>query len=166
MRKIRRPQTEEVDKLKMKRVYLSLAVIAAVAFAVAVAFGQDSSPMGQGPGPRGGRGMDPDVQLDHLSQQLKLTGDQKKQIKPILQDQAKKLHALHEDASLSPEERWDKVRQIHEDTIKHIRPLLTADQQKQYDEMNKKGAQRGPGGHHPQGEPPPPPPEQSPSSSQ
>jgi Spy/CpxP family protein refolding chaperone len=137
----------------MKRAFLYLALMAALAFGVNVV-GQEAPDQGPGRGPGGGPGghmMDPDVQLDHLSHDLKLTDDQKAQIKPILQEQAKKFQALHQDTSLSPEDMHAKFHEIRQSTMKQIRPLLTADQQKKYDAM----AKGGPGGHHPHEGPPP-----------
>jgi hypothetical protein len=155
----------------MKRAYLYLALVAVLGFAGNVV-GQDSTGQGQGPGQGhgqwgrpGGRWMDPDAQLDHLSKDLKLTDDQKAKIKPILEDQAKKLQALHQNSSLAPEDMHAKFHEIRQNTVKQIRPLLNADQQKKYDDAVKNEERRGPGDRHsrqlpPPGDQPPPAPPQ------
>jgi protein CpxP len=138
----------------MKRVCVYLALAAALAFAANLA-GQ-GAPAGQEPGGHGGGPghmmMNPEAQLEHLSQQLKLTDDQKAKIKPILEDQSKKMQALHQDSSLSPEDMHSQMWQIRQGTMKQIRPLLNADQQKQFDTMSK--GDHGPRGRYPQQAPP------------
>jgi protein CpxP len=89
---------------------------------------------------------DPDAQLQRMSQRLNLTDEQKDKIKPLLQDQAKQMDSLRQDSSLSQQDRWTKMQEIRQNTMKQIRPLLNADQQKQLDEMAQERGGRG--GHH------------------
>lgn len=92
-----------------------------------------------------GAAMSPEAQLDHMSQALNLTDDQKTKIKPILEDQSKQMEQLRQDSSLSQEDRRSKFQQIHENTMSQIRPLLNADQQKKLDAMkNRRGGRGGP----------------------
>ena len=49
-----------------------------------------------------------DAHLQMLSEKLNLTEDQKAKLKPILQDQAQQMKGLHDDASLTPEQRAAK----------------------------------------------------------
>lgn len=93
-------------------------------------------------------------ELKRLDKQLKLTDEQKKQIKPILEDQQKKMEALFSDDSQSREESRGKMKAIHEESDSKIRGLLTEEQQKKFDEMKKHrhgpppegGPEGGPGG--------------------
>ena len=106
-------------------------------------------------GPSGeqmGRGyqMSPDEELQRMDKALKLTDDQKNQIKPILEDRQQKMQSLRSDTSLSEQGRWGKVRSIREESNSKIRNLLNDDQKKKFDEM----PQHGPGhmeGHRPSG---------------
>jgi hypothetical protein len=91
----------------------------------------------------------PDEELQSLDKTLKLTDDQKTQIKPILEDRQQKMQSLRTDISLSGPDRWGRMRSIREESNSKIRNLLNDDQKKKFDEM-----QHGPGhmgGHRPPG---------------
>jgi len=105
--------------------------------------GRDGGPaaLGGGPGMPGMGGMmgagksgppDParmtDAILDHLSTTLTLTDDQKAKIKPIIEPKVAEIHKRME------AQRAAMQKQI-EDAKARIKPLLTADQQKQLDAM-------------------------------
>jgi protein CpxP len=77
------------------------------------------------------------AELDSMSQQLNLTEDQKAKIGPLLDDQHKKIMDSKADASLSPEGRKAKSKEIRQNTRQQIRALLNPDQQKKLDEMPK-----------------------------
>jgi periplasmic protein CpxP/Spy len=114
-------------------------------------------------GPMGGP-PSPQQHLDHLSKMLSLTDDQKAKIKPILENEATQVQALHQDTTLSMQDRHTKMRGIHDTTIGQIRPLLTSDQQTKLDSMKQhEGMGKGMGHDHIKGpkadgqQPPPPP---------
>jgi periplasmic protein CpxP/Spy len=68
--------------------------------------------------------------LAHITESLNLTADQKAKVQPIL-DQAKpQLAAIHQDA-------MQKSKAVMDSTMSQIRPLLTPDQQKKLDEIQK-----------------------------
>ena len=100
----------------------------------------------------------PDEELQRLDKSLKLTDDQKSQIKPILEDRQKHMESLRSDTSLSPEDRMGKIRSLMKESNGKIRDLLNDDQKKQFDEMEQHGRGRM-GGHRPGGGPPPTPPQ-------
>ena len=104
--------------------------------------------------------MTPDEELQRLDKSLKLSDDQKSQIKPILEDRQKKMVDLRSDSSLSREDRMGKMRSIMEDSNGKIRNVLNDDQKKQFDEMQQHMRGHGPGGHGPGGGAPPPAPPQ------
>lgn len=110
---------------------------------------QDAPPPHRGPGGPGGG---PGNRLEFLTKALSLTDDQKTQIKPILDDQQAQMKALRDDTSLDREAKMPKMREIMESTDAKIKPILTADQQKKFDEMKQRGPGRGrrPGGPPPQ----------------
>ena len=68
--------------------------------------------------------------LQHLSETLNLNSDQQTKVQPIL-DQAKpQFAAIHQEA-------MQKMKAIMDSTTSQIRPLLTADQQKKLDDIQK-----------------------------
>ena len=127
---------------------LQVLAIAAALCTSMLALGQDAQSgqggqKGWGQGHGRGEGMSPDTQLQHMSEALNLTDDQKTKIKPILEDQSKQMQQLRGDTSLSQQDRRAKMQQIHESTMSQIKPILTSDQQKKLESMRE----RGRGGH-------------------
>jgi Spy/CpxP family protein refolding chaperone len=110
----------------MKRNLLTLVAIAAIgAGGFAWAQGEAKGPHG-GPGGWHGQG----GPLDHLTETLNLTPDQKAKVQPII-DQAKpQLQAIHQDA-------MTKAKGVMDSTMAQIRPLLTPDQQAKADGLQK-----------------------------
>ena len=83
---------------------------------------------GQGGGHGGWRGHS--FGMEHLTKSLNLTPDQQSKIQPLF-DQAKpQIMAIHKDA-------MTKTKAIVDNTMTQVRPLLTADQQKKFDAMQK-----------------------------
>ncbi len=83
-------------------------------------------------------GMGPDQQLQRLSETLKLTDDQKGQIKPILEDRHQKMESMHSDSSLSEQDKRNKMRSIFEDSNNKIRAVLNDDQKQKFDQMQQR----------------------------
>jgi periplasmic protein CpxP/Spy len=79
----------------------------------------------------------PEAHLQMLSEKLNLTEDQKAKLKPILQDQAQQLKALHDDPALSPEQKSAKKKIIHELTQDQINNVLTPEQQDKFKQMKQ-----------------------------
>jgi Spy/CpxP family protein refolding chaperone len=108
----------------MKRNLLTLAAAGAIAlggFAVVQA-----QPGHGGAGGWHGRGFG----LEGLVNKLNLTSDQQAKVQPII-DQAKpQIAAIHQEA-------MQKMKAIMDSTTSQIRPLLTADQQKKLDDIQK-----------------------------
>ena len=76
--------------------------------------------------------------LARMTERLNLTEAQQNRIKPLLEDEGKQFKALHNDSTLSREQKRDKAREIEKTTFAKIRPVLTAEQQKKQDEMREK----------------------------
>jgi Spy/CpxP family protein refolding chaperone len=115
----------------MKRNLLTLVAIAAIgaggfAWAQQGAIAPGGPPGGSGAWHAHGGG----GPLDHLSDALNLTPDQKAKVQPII-DQAKpQLMAIHQEAMA-------KAKGIMDSTMAQIRPLLTPEQQAKADELQK-----------------------------
>ena len=110
----------------MKRNLLTVIAIGAIgAGGFAWAQGGPGGPHGPG-GWRGHEG----GPLDHLTETLNLTPDQKAKVQPII-DQAKpQMKAIHEEA-------MQKAKAVMDATTAQIRPILTPEQQTKLDEVQK-----------------------------
>jgi protein CpxP len=93
--------------------------------------------------------MDPGARLERLSKELKLTDEQKTQLKPILEDEQKQFEALRNEGSLTREERWTKMQEIRQSTHERMNSVLTPDQQaklkKMYESRRRPMGPRGGG---------------------
>lgn len=142
----------------MKKTFLFAATIVALLAGTTAVYAQMPQGQEQGGGQWGrgqGQPMTADQRLQRMSQQLNLSADQQQQIKPILENESKQMQALREDTSLSQDDRRSKMMQIRQQSASQIKPILNADQQKQFDEMmSRQGRGRGPGGPPPSQPPP------------
>jgi Spy/CpxP family protein refolding chaperone len=113
----------------MKRNLLTVIAIGAIAAGgFAWAQGGPGGPHGGG-GPGGWHGHEGGP-LDHLTETLNLTPDQKTKVQPII-DQAKpQMKAIHEEA-------MQKAKAVMDATTAQIRPILTPEQQARLDEVQK-----------------------------
>ena len=108
----------------MKRNLLTLAAAGAIALG---GFAMVQAQPGRGGGGGWhGRGFG----LEQMTKELNLTADQQTKVQPII-DQAKpQIAAIHQEA-------MQKMKAIMDSTTSQIRPLLTADQQKKLDDIQK-----------------------------
>ena len=108
----------------MKRNLLTLAAAGAIALG---GFAMVQAQPGHG---GGGRWHGGGFALEGLVSKLNLTSDQQAKVQPII-DQAKpQIAAIHQEA-------MQKVKAVMDSTTSQIRPLLTADQQKKLDDIQK-----------------------------
>jgi hypothetical protein len=75
------------------------------------------------------------AKLEKMSAELQLTPDQKKQMLPILMDEAPKMKAVKTDTSLGPLQKAMKLKQIGADTDAKVKPVLTPDQWQKWEAM-------------------------------
>ena len=143
-------------------------LVALLSLCFGTAFGQDQDqaapppPSGQqseqGMGHRMGHGpMMPSVddQIKHLTKKLNLSDDQQAKLKPILEDQHKQMETIHDDSSLSREDRFSKMQALRQSSDTQIKGVLNEDQQKNFDKMREE--QRGRMGKWKGGDNAPPP---------
>jgi len=156
------------------RTALAVAMLLAVALPLTMVAQSDAPPAAPPQGPMGehhdhmGGPPSPQQHLDHLAQVLNLTDDQKAKIKPILEDTQAQSDNLRKDTSLTQQERFTKLRELHEKSMAQVRGFLTPEQQTKLDSMNKRHEMlrgRSMGHDHVRGpkvegqQPPPPPPQ-------
>src|SRR5215472_8283847 len=78
-----------------------------------------------------------DAHLQMLTEKLNLTDEQRTKLKPILQDQSQQQQAVHDDTSLSPEQKTAKMKAIHASFRAQISAALTPEQQAKLQEMKQ-----------------------------
>lgn len=83
--------------------------------------------------------MSPEAHLQMLSEKLNLTDDQKAKIKPILENQSQQMKAIHEDSSLSEDQKKAKMKALHESMHSQMKDILTPEQQAKLKEMSHEG---------------------------
>ena len=79
----------------------------------------------------------PEQHLQMLSENLNLTDDQKTKLKPILEDQAQQIKAVHNDTSLSQEQKRAKIKSLHESFHDQINAMLTPEQQVKFKQLRQ-----------------------------
>jgi protein CpxP len=160
---------------------IALAAVLSFGFGAGNAFGQDAqdappppqqsgqqpdqqSGQGQGMGRGKGMGMghrqmeSVDDQIQSLNKKLKLSDDQQAKLKPILEDQRKQMEAMHNDSSLSREDRFSKMQDLRQSSDTQIKSVLNEDQQKNFDKMRAEQRDRMKQWRGGGNVPPPPPP--------
>jgi len=85
-----------------------------------------------------------DARLQMLTEKLNLTDEQRTKLKPILQDQSQQQKAVHDDTSLSPEQKTAKIKAIHASFRDQISAVLTPEQQAKLQEMKHEGGEKHP----------------------
>ena len=133
------------------------------AFTIALCFGATCAGVTQEPGPPPPDAMqgpppgmqptkmDIEKEIANMTKRYGLTDAQKEQIRPILVAQQQKFEEVFQDASLAPEERFPKLRAIHDEQVAKVSEILTDSQRAKYQKDQKRmGHGSGPDG------PPPP----------
>ncbi len=109
----------------MKRNILTLAVVGAIALA-GYAFAEPQGGFGGRHGGWHGQGF----AMGHLTKALNLTSDQQSKVQPLIDQARPQIIAIHKDA-------MQKTQAVIDNTMTQIRPILTADQQKKFDALQK-----------------------------
>jgi len=79
----------------------------------------------------------PKSRVQRIVEQLNLTPGQKAKADPFLEEDAKKIRALRDDSSLSEEDRKKKSGEIRKGTVAKLKPILTEDQWKQFEQLRE-----------------------------
>jgi hypothetical protein len=78
-----------------------------------------------------GQTTDPAAKLQALSQQLKLTPEQKIKVLPILKEEGPKLEAIKSNTSLPPMQKMKQLRAIHNESAPQLQKILSPAQYQQ-----------------------------------
>ncbi len=116
-------------KTNMKRNLLTFAAAGAITLGgFALVNGQEGT---DGPGGHGRwAGHGHGFALSHLTKSLNLTPDQQTKVQPLIDQARPQIIAIHKDA-------MQKTQAIVDKTMSQIRPMLTPDQQKKFDDLQK-----------------------------
>lgn len=85
---------------------------------------------------------DPNRRLHFLTKKLNLTGDQQKQILPLLTQQQEQMRQIFGDHSLARKDRFAKMRAVREQTVSGIKAVLNDQQKQQWEQMRQQMHQR------------------------
>jgi len=108
----------------MKRNVLTLVAASAIALGGFVVVQAQPGPGGGGCWHGHGFG------LQRITEKLNLTSDQQTKVQPIIDGAKPQIAAIHQEA-------MQKMKGVIDSSLSQIRPLLTADQQKQLDAVQK-----------------------------
>jgi protein CpxP len=126
-------------KTIQKLILLAVCMLAVGAFA-------QQNPPAQGGGDDQGRprrGMPSvDDQVKTLTEKLSLTDDQQTKVKAILEDTRSQSTKIFQDDSMSREDKMAKIRTLRETGNGKIREVLTDDQKKKFDDIQKEAQER------------------------
>ena len=149
----------------LKQSLLVLVAAGAISIATPFAVAQDSAPANPQSQPSQDHGgwhrgqQDPAQRTKELTKHLNLTSDQQTKVQDIFQSEHTQMESLHQDSSLSQQDRRAKIMDIHTGTNSQVRALLDPNQQKKWDEMQAKREQRMQN-HNTGSDQPTPPPQQ------
>lgn len=77
------------------------------------------------------------AKLEKLSAELQLTPQQKKQMMPIMMEEAKKMKAIKGDASLGPLQKAMQMKQIGTDMDAKVQPILNPQQYQKFEQIRQ-----------------------------
>jgi Spy/CpxP family protein refolding chaperone len=118
------------------------------AFVALFALGLASTPALAQQGPGGRRMLSSDERLAQLTEQLDLTDEQVKQMKPIIDEQTKNQQELFQNSGDDRETMRAEMMKLMEETDRQYSEILTEEQMTKYREMRQQRMR--------QGRPPPP----------
>jgi len=75
------------------------------------------------------------AKLEQMSSELQLTPAQKKQMMPILMEEAPKLKSIKTDTSLGPFQKAMQLKQVGEETDAKFKPILTPEQYQKFQQI-------------------------------
>ncbi|HKD59276.1 MAG TPA: hypothetical protein VKB47_02385 [Terracidiphilus sp.] len=132
----------------MRNRLFTLALGGVFALGTTAALAQDATPTQTSPVQEQGKSkknMDPDQQLQRLTNKLNLSADQQNQIKPILEERQQKMQALSLNQSLTQDDRRSQAKSIKSDSNSRIEAVLNNDQKQKFEAMQEKKREKNSG---------------------
>lgn len=121
---------------------MKLLLLVTIAFLPCLAMAQSSTntnrpPDAEHPGWRPFQPPTPEQELEWLTTRLSLSTTQQEQIKPLLVARADKAKAIRDDASLTQDQKNDRLERLRQDTDVEIEAVLTSTQVAEFKEMRR-----------------------------
>jgi hypothetical protein len=129
-----------MTKLARKLTLIKLAIFAAVALGAIGLVAQDT--MSAQGGMAQGDKAEAMQKLEQMSAALKLTPQQKQQIRPILIEEAPKIKAVKSNTSLGPLQKAMQMHQIADATDAKLKPILNPSQYQTWQQMRAQERQQ------------------------
>lgn len=133
----------------LKQCLLVLVACGSIAITATLAAAQNSpttsdqpTPSAQNDGGRHHGPPDPAERTRELTEHLKLTSDQQTKVREALDSEHSQMESLHQDTSLSQQDRRSKMMEIRKSTDDQIRGVLDSSQQQKWDKMQANREQR------------------------
>ena len=89
-----------------------------------------------------GQATDPAAKMQVLSQQLKLTPEQKIKVLPILKAEGPKIEAIKNNPSLPPMQKMKQLRAIHNESAPQLQKILSPAQYQQLQTIRQQEIQQ------------------------
>jgi hypothetical protein len=80
--------------------------------------------------------------LEQMSAKLQLTPQQKKQMLPIMMEEAQKMKAIKTNTSLGPLEKMMQMKQVGTDMDSKVQPILSPTQYQQFQQIREQERQQ------------------------
>ena len=136
--------------LKQSLLILAAASLISIAAAFSTAqnnpsqsqFNDQQSQTAQDNGRRHHGPPDPVERTRELTKHLRLNSDQQTKVQDALVSQRSQIASLHQDSSLSEQDRRGKMMEIRKNTDEQIRGFLNSNQQRKWDAMQARREQR------------------------
>jgi periplasmic protein CpxP/Spy len=98
-------------------------------------------------GKKGGkRGFSVEQRMDRMSEQLKLTNEQKPKVKAVLEETDKKFQELRNDTSIPQDQRREKMQPLMQEQDKKLKAILTSEQYEKWQKGREEMRRNRPGG--------------------
>jgi Spy/CpxP family protein refolding chaperone len=91
----------------------------------------------------GGGPMNAEMMIQRLTKELDLTADQQTQIKPIVETFVTTAQGIHQDTTLTPQDRKSKITDARETEVNGIKAVLTPDQLTKFAALMEHRGHRG-----------------------
>jgi protein CpxP len=120
----------------MKRIFLPAVLALTLSGGFAMAQSADPTPAAAPSGQKWHHhASDPHREAVRISKRLNLSADQTAKLEPILADRDQKMAALKGNTTLSPQEKKQQMRTIHQDMKQQFDAVLTPEQIEQMKQM-------------------------------
>lgn len=129
-------------KNQMYRLALSGLLATGLTLGSAAAFAQQDNSTPNATAQQGHKHMTPEEQVAHMAKRYSLTSDQQAQITPIVANQRQQVKAVHEDSTLSPQDKMAKIQSIRADSTNKIQALLNDTQKQKFAQDQQRRQQR------------------------